>query len=300
MTENKVDSGNTTAENSPLNIIEVIKKVHLFEGLKDAVQQKLADECTGESFKFNEVIWSKERQQDWNYQRNKNKKNIESDTPLMIVASGCAAVTQSSGSTYQTHRLNALVMPYQLIGEFQFLGDPWPPDIEIRAFATTEVIFLDPKILGEFAKEYCSIIYKNLAETLMEKLNIANYHFLITGGKDVMPKLAMFLDKVFKIPNWDLICKIDQGGNGGHINIFWNYTTLGHLLNCDGRSVRPPVEKLVADGVISLTYFDLDMNKVEAPKNGGVKANKAYFQITLHNKKALRRHIEQKRSGPYK
>lgn len=220
---------------------------------------------------------------------------LKQSVPFMIVASGCAGVVHHPIHKRTEDVINALIMPYQTIGEFQFLGEKFPDSIQIITFAKTSIISIDSEYLTELVKDN-AVFYRNLAETLVEKLNINNFHLFIrhfSSGFD--KKCSFYLYNILTHPVWSRILLI-KSSSKYKIPIYWTVNSLGKYLSTKHRSVASHLATIIESGAIEISWYSNSYKKLDAidikdVENLGKEESKlkydTLFQISVTDRNKL-------------
>jgi CRP-like cAMP-binding protein len=252
-------------------IFAILKRNLLFENIPVTELAELVKHCLLYKTVYKQLIWNHAEE----------GRREKPGVPLFIIAKGCVKIV----NMHEENRLWAIVVPDQLIGEFQLLGDPWPTELAVRTYnKETEIVEIDQKYLLELAKKY-PLLYKNLSKTLVEKLTISNSRFSVTAeAKHVLPKLAIFLDKAPDFPRWKKICKTEDNYHSYVIDIFWSCRSMSSVLVCDERGMQNALNTLHKAGAIEMEYLKLEKEKLK-----GVRAEKGRnFRIIVKDANLLR------------
>ena len=230
------------------------------------------------------------------YQHSETEKSV----PMMIVASGCIGVVYYPIYANTENIINALLMPNQVFGEFQFLGDRFPEGIKLKSFSKSLVVSIDSDYLEKFVEEN-ALFYKALSKILVEKLNINNYHVFIRNfSNSFCRKLSFYLDSVGNHPVWKRALT-NVNSNKYKIKIYWTVTTLGQYLSTKERSIGEQLAIISKAQAIEIIWYDEKYRRINNISNddianiGKVKAKLKFntpFQIVVTNRNNLQNFYE--------
>ena len=183
------------------------------------------------------------------------------EIPLIIIMKGCVGVIDKSDERGELDDVIALVMPYQLLGEFQLLNDEFPDNIELLSFAETQIIEIKRECLNYLSDETRAKFYCNLAKTLVEKINCANRHLAIRGISTVSVKLIEYLTEVRKHTIWQRAVTIDENALYD-LNIIWSVNKLASYLSCKEIGIAEALFDLVEIKAMEIVWFDRDFKPI--------------------------------------
>ncbi|HSS20388.1 MAG TPA: hypothetical protein VLL54_09965 [Pyrinomonadaceae bacterium] len=218
-----------------------------------------------------------------------NRRNL-AEVPISIVFEGCLAI--HANTAYGKHKIIvlALVMPFQLVGEYQYFGDELPDRLEVIAIHKTRVLSFSPNSLRELIKGF-PVVNHNLAKTILLKQHISNFRLEAVCQTKGDHKIATLLTGFIRIPEWlptsyaDLHFKQEMS-----LPIMWSVELMTRFLSCNVRTVRDGLWTLVEAKLITIQWFDHELrplNDVDAEhlqdlgKRHGRVDDKTYFRISI-------------------
>lgn len=257
-------------------ILTLLQSTPLFRGVQQRALENFVQFCSFREFGVGDKITFRGRARDEN--------------PIFLVTKGCVALHATTGyGTYEKIIL-ALVMPTQLLCEFQFLGDPLPDNSGLVAIDETGVVSFYPNRFEELIKSQ-PIVMRNLAETIMVKQNISNFHLEAVCQTKGDAKIATMLSGFTRLDEWRPLDYDDPHlKKEMPLSVMWSIDILTRYLSCDARTARSGLLELIKAGLIKVQWFDdalipIEDTKEEDLKNSGKKGSKidedTYFRISI-------------------
>lgn len=257
-------------------ILTLLRSTPLFRGVPERALEDFIESCSFQEFGVGDKIPSRGRVGDQN--------------PIFLVTKGCVALYSTTGyGTFQKIIL-ALVMPTQLLCEFQFLGDQLPDTSGLVAIDETSVVIFYPNRFEEFIKSEPAVM-RNLAAAIMVKQNISNFHLEAVCQTKGDAKIATMLSGFIRLDEWR-----PRGYDDPHLrtemplSVMWSIDLLTRYLSCDVRTARSGLLELIKRGLIKVQWFDralipLEGTDEEDIKNLGRKGARidedTYFRISI-------------------
>jgi hypothetical protein len=211
---------------------------------------------------------------------------VSGDVGISVVCEGCLAIHAPTEFGAYKPIILALIMPSQLIGEFEYLGGILPDRLEIIAIDETKVMSFHGNSLKTLIKS-CPAIAHNLARTIVIKQQISNLRLEAVcqtkGGK----KIATLLLGFIRIQEWKPpIYNDPQFKQEMPLSIMWSIDLLTRYLSCDVRTARDGLLELVEAKLITIQWFDnalmpLTEIRTEDVKDLGKKHWRSYFRISI-------------------
>jgi CRP-like cAMP-binding protein len=161
-----------------------LRDAPLFKGLTDAILKELAPHCD---------IWKLEVGE----QVRINPKNV----PIFLITKGCIAATSTTGFGRFQKIVLALIMPSQLVCEFEYFGNTLPETAGLRAVDETEMIAIPALMLTNLISSYQEVM-RNLATMLVTKINICNFHLEAVSQTQGDKKIATLLSGFVRLTEW--------------------------------------------------------------------------------------------------
>jgi CRP-like cAMP-binding protein len=222
-------------------VVALLSKTALFADFTPETLRVVAGFCEANDFSVGDVVCD-------------SSEGTES-IPLIVITKGCVGVLGSLTGVGDRDHINAVIAPFQLLCEFQFLGDGWPEEIELISFAETEALKINIGFVSRLDKDHEIKLYRNLGVTLVEKLNAVNRYLYLRGIHNVDVKLAHYLTELRKYSLWQrfLVKKDDDRVD---INIIWTVHYLAEYLSCSERSILNQLAQMVEAKAIRLKWFD--------------------------------------------
>jgi len=256
--------------------LTLLQSTPLFRGVNEEELEKFVTYCKFEQLSVGETIIFNARFRD--------------EIPIVLVTKGCVALhTTTVYGTYKRIVL-ALVMPTQLVYEFQFLGDPLPESSSIVPIDETDVVSFYPNRFEALIKTQ-PVIMRNLAQTMMFKQNISNFHLEAVSQTKGGAKIATMLSGFFRLNAWrppdydDLRLKQEM-----QLSIMWSIDLITRYLSCDVRTARGGLVELIKAGLIKVQWFDDELMPIEnvsaqdvrdLGRKGGRLHEETYFRISI-------------------
>jgi len=213
-----------------------------------------------------------------------------SEVPIIVVSEGCLAIHATTEYGKYEAIILALIMPTQLVGEFEFLGGRLPDRLEVIAIDETKVISFHPDSLRGLIKAFPAIAY-NLARAILTKQNISNFRLEAVSQTKGDKKLATLLLGFIRIPDWTPATYEDlQFKQEMPLSIMWSIDLISRYLSCDVRTARDGLLDLVEAKLITIQWFDgalAPLNDVTANDviNLGKKTSRVdertHFRLTI-------------------
>ena len=213
-----------------------------------------------------------------------------SEVPIFVVSEGCLAIHATTEYGKYEAIILALIMPTQLVGEFEFLGGKLPDRLEVIAMNETKVISFHPDPLRVLIKTFPAIAY-NLAQAILTKQNISNFRLEAVSQSKGDKKLATLLLGFIRIPDWTPATYKDlQFKQAMPLSIMWSIDLISRYLSCDVRTARDGLLDLVEAKLINIQWFDDTLTSITdvstediinlGKKNSRVN-ERTYFRLTI-------------------
>lgn len=216
-----------------------LRNAPLFKGLKDALLKELAPHCE---------IWKLELGE----QVRINPRNI----PILLITKGCIAATSTTGFGRLEKIVLALLMPSQLVCEFEYFGNTLPETAGLRAVDETEMIAIPALRMTNLIRSYPEVM-RNLATMLVTKINICNFHLEAVSQTKGDKKIATLLSGFVRLAEW-----MPRGYDDPHqkspmrISVVWDVELFVRFLSSDHRTVVRGLVDLVQEGLIEIEWLD--------------------------------------------
>lgn len=225
-----------------VNPYTYIQSSLLFKGVDEKAFKNFLNDCSFAEFRVGERVHFGAR--------------VSSDVPIFVVSEGCLAIHAPTEYREYEPIILALIMPSQLIGEFEYLGGILPDRLEVIAIDETKVMSFHGNSLRALIKT-CPEIAHNLARTILIKQHISNFRLEAVcqtkGGK----KIATLLLGFIRIPEWKPAMYSDpQFKQEMPLSIMWSIDILTRYLSCDVRTARDGLLELVEAKLITVQWFD--------------------------------------------
>jgi hypothetical protein len=229
------------------NIEFVLAQTRIFHKIEAIELKKIINTGLEKHYEVGDLI----------YDSNKLGNSI----PLIVVLEGCVAVIESTDADDKNDIFDALVMPYQILGEFQLLGYPFPQELKLIAFEKTKTFEINRGFLGKLPEKDKIQFYRNLAKTLVEKINIGNLQLYIRDFGRASAKFPEYLRQVLSNEIWSRVT--EKKGRKYNLNIFWTVAKLSRYLSLDEPSLTGILKKFVEVKVGEIVWYDKDFNPIE-------------------------------------
>lgn len=261
------------------NILSHLRVASLFQGLDEHSLKDFAQYCDIQRYDVGEYV-------------RVNPDNI----PIYLLSKGCVAATSTTGYGRYERVVLALLMPTQLLCEFEYFGNKFPDNAGLKAIDRTEIISFPPKRLEQLITAHPQVMY-NLARTLVTKINICNFHLEAVSQTKRDRKIATMLSGFIKIAEWrpagysDALHKMPMA-----LSIVWDIELLTRFLSCDSRTIREGLFDLHAANLIDVEWLDASLTPIQNIDTNDIKQGgrrnsrideKTYFRITIKNPSKL-------------
>jgi CRP-like cAMP-binding protein len=260
---------------SQAEILSNLRDAPLFQGVEEQALRNLAQRCSVRTFEVGEPILT-----------------APDDDPILLVAKGCVSATSTTGYGKFEKIVLALLMPTQLLYEFEFFGNKPPENAGLRAVDGTEIIFFPRKAMAELCATYPQVMH-NLAKALITKINVCNFHLEAVSQTKGGRKIATMLSGFVKIPEWRPRHYQDiQRRSPMPLSIVWDVELFTKYLSSDFRTIREGLFDLVQENLIEIEWLERDLVPIQNVGAGDIKElkktgdridTKTYFRITLTN-----------------
>lgn len=213
------------------------------------------------------------------------------EVPIFVVVEGCLAIYAPTVYGKYEEMILALIMPSQLVGEFEYLGGVLPERLEVIAVDETKLILFPSHSLKDLIKRYPAVAY-NLARTVLTKQNISNFRLEAVCQTKGDQKIATLLLGFMRIPEWKPPAYKDmQYKQEMPLTMMWTLDLFTSLLSCDVRTARDGLLDLVEARLITIQWFNnetllpraditLDDEKELGKKHSKVN-ERTYFRISI-------------------
>lgn len=224
---------------SQAEILASLRDAPPFKGLKDLTLKELAQHCE---------LWKLEVGE----QVRISPRNI----PILLVRKGCIAATSTTGFGRLEKIVLALLMPAQLVCEFEFFGNTLPETAGLRAVDETEIIAIPTAAVTDLIRTHPEVM-RNLAKTLVTKINICNFHLEAVSQTQGDKKIATLLSGFVRLAEW-----IPAGYQDTHqkapmpIPVVWDVELFVRFLSSDHRTVVRGLADLVRQNLIEIEWLD--------------------------------------------
>jgi CRP-like cAMP-binding protein len=267
---------------SQAEIFVSLRNVSLFKGLKDPILKELAQRCE---------IWKLEVGE----QVRISPRNI----PILLITKGCIAATSTTGFGKLEKIVLALLMPSQLLCEFEYFGNTMPETAGLRAVDETEMIAIPALVMTNLMKSHPEVML-NLAKTLVTKVNICNFHLEAVTQTQGDKKIATLLSGFVRLAEW-----VPPGYQDTHqkspmsISIVWDVELFVRFLSSDYRTVVRGLVDLVREDLIEIEWlYDAltpipdvgPEDLVELGKKNSKLDVRTRFRVTIRNPSKLERY----------
>lgn len=258
------------------DILTLLQSTPLFRGVEEKALKEFVTYCSLDDLAVGDKI-------PW-------KMRLRDEIPIFLVTRGCVALHTTTVYGAYKRIILALVMPTQLVYEFQFLGDPLPEASGIVAIDETRIVSFYPNRFEELIRNQ-PIVMRNLAQTIMVKQNISNFHLEAVSQTKGDTKIATMLSGFIRLEVWKRPDYDDQRlKREMPLPVMWSIDLLTRYLSCDVRTARGGLVELIRAGLIKVQWFDdalMSMGDVsmEDIKNLGRKGGRlhedTYFRISI-------------------
>lgn len=230
---------------SHTEILPVLRDAPLFAGVSEHVLKDLARRCTIWRLDVGEYV----------------RINAD-DIPTLLIAKGCIAALATTGFGRYERIALALLMPTQLLCEFEYFGNKLPETAGLKAIDETEIISIPAKALGDLLAAY-PLVLNNLAKSLVEKINICNFHLEAVSQTQGDKKIATMLSGFIKIAEWVPPDYGDvQRRSPMRLSIVWDIELLARYLSSDHRTIKGGLVDLVRANLIEIEWLDESLSAI--------------------------------------
>lgn len=258
------------------DILTSLQSTPLFSGVHERWLKEFTKYCSFEEFGVGDKIPVRGRAQD--------------EIPIFLVTKGCVALHATTGYGRYEKIILALVMPAQLLYEFQFLGDPLPANSGAVAVDETRVVVFYPNRFEELLRHQ-PVVMRNLARTIMVKQNISNFHLEAVCQTKGDLKIATMLSGFIRLAAWR-----PNGYDDPHLkkemplSVVWSIDLLTGYLSCDVRTARNGLLELIKTGLIKVQWLNDELMPLEGigeqdlkaqGRKGGMFHEKTAFRISI-------------------
>lgn len=259
-----------------------LQNAPLFKGLQDAILNDLAQRCQ---------IWKLEVGE----QVRINPKNI----PILLITKGCIAATSTTGFGRFRKIVLALLMPSQLVCEFEYFGNTPPETTGLRAVDETEMIAIPAPLMTDLSRSHPEVM-RNLATMLVTKINICNFHLEAVSQTQGDKKIATLLSGFVRLAEWVPASYHDlQQKAPMTISVVWDVEFFERLLSSEFRTVVRGLVDLVQQNLIEIEWLDDSLAPIsnvgvediaELGRKNGKLGAKTRFRVTIKNPGKLERY----------
>ena len=252
-----------------VNPLSYLQSSLLFNGVAQEELQNFLQDCSFAEFRVGERMHIGARG--------------SADVPISVVGEGCLAVhAPTEFGEYEPITL-ALIMPSQLLGEFEYLGGTLPDRLEVIAIDETKVLSFHGNSLKALIKTHPAIA-QNLAKTILIKQHISNFRLEAVCQTKGRKKIATLLLGFIRIQEWKpAIYNDQQFKQEMPLSIMWSIELLSRYLSCDVRTARDGLLELMEAQLISLQGFDNALKPLDGVSAADIidVGKKHYFRITI-------------------
>ena len=267
---------------SQAEILAGLRDAPPFKGLKDLTLKELAQRCE---------IWKLEVGE----QVRINPRNI----PILLITKGCIAATSTTGFGRLEKIVFALLMPSQLVCEFEYFGNTLPETTGLRAVDETEIVAIPTAVVTDLIRSHPEVM-RNLAKTLVTKINICNFHLEAVSQTQGDKKIATLLSGFVRLAEWTPPHYQDAHQKSPmHISVVWDVELFVRFLSSDHRTVVRGLVDLVRENLIEVEWLDDALtlipdvgleDLVELGKKNCKLDARTRFRVTIRNPGKLERY----------
>lgn len=263
-------------------ILNGLRDAPPFKGLKEPILKELAQRCETWKLEVDEQVRI-------------NPRNI----PILLVTKGCIAATSTTGFGRFEKIVLALIMPSQLVCEFEYFGNTLPETAGLRAVDETEIIAIPTAMMTDLVKSHPEVM-SNLAKTLVTKINICNFHLEAVSQTQGDKKIATLLSGFVRLTEW-----MPPGYQDTHrkapmpISVVWDVELFVRFLSSDYRTVVRGLVDLVRKDLIEIECLNDELNPIpdvaledlaELGRKNCKLDPRTRFRVTIRNPGKLERY----------
>jgi CRP-like cAMP-binding protein len=263
-------------------ILASLRDAPLFKGLKDPILKDLAQHCE---------IWKLEVDE----QVRINPKSV----PILLITKGCITATSTTGFGRFEKIVLALLMPTQLVCEFEYFGNALPKTAGLRAVDETEIVAIPSAILTELIRSNPDVM-RNLAMMLVTKINICNFHLEAVSQTQGDKKIATMLSGFVRLAEWVPPAYQDAYKKSPMpITIVWDVELFVRFLSSNYRTVVRGLGDLISENLIGIKWLDDALTPrsdigpddlAELGKKNSKLDARTRFRVTIQNPGKLERY----------
>jgi hypothetical protein len=259
----------------PQEILFCLKSTELFRGVNERALKDFAQHCTIQILDVGEHV----------------PVNLN-DLHVLLILKGCVAATVTAEYGRFEKFVSTLLMPTQLLFEFEYLGNKFPDHAKLKVIDKTEMISFPTQRLTDLIVT-CPQVMRNLAKALVTKINIGNFHLEVVSQTQGDRKLATMLSGFIKIAEWKPADYKDiRHKDPLPLSIAWDIELLTRFLSCDSRTLRDGLLDLLEENLIEVEWLDDSLAVIQGIEINDIKQfgkrdskidEKTYFRITIKN-----------------
>lgn len=256
-------------------ILSGLRACPVFEGVKDTALRDLAENCTF-----------------WRMDVGEHVRVTPADVPLLLITKGCVAAVSTTGFGQHKRIVLALLMPTQLMCEFEYFGNMLPETAGLRAVDETEIISIPAKAMTGLMSQHPRVLH-NMARALVSKINVCNFHLEAASQTQGDKKIATMLSGFINIPEWTPRDYRDvQRRSPMRLTVVWDVDLISKFLSSDDRTVWGGLAELVRRNLIEIEWLDerlapvagVELDDLIKPGRRNRKVNdRTRFRVTIKN-----------------
>lgn len=267
---------------SQVEILASLRDASLFKGLKEPILKDLAQRC-----------------EMWKLEVGEQVRISPRNVPILLITKGCIAATSTTGFGRLEKIVLALLMPSQLLCEFEYFGNTMPETTGLRAVDETEMIAIPALVMTNLMRSHPEVML-NLAKTLVTKVNICNFHLEAVSQTQGDKKIATLLSGFVKLAEWVPPGYQDPHQKSPmHISVVWDVELLVRFLSSDYRTVVRGMVDLIREDLIEIEWLydaltpipEVGLEDlVDLGKKNSRLDVRTRFRVTIRNPGRLERH----------
>jgi CRP-like cAMP-binding protein len=267
---------------SQAEILASLRDAPLFKGIKDLILKEMAQRC--------EI---------WKLEVGEQVRISPMRIPIMLITKGCIAATSTTGFGRLEKIVLALLMPSQLVCEFEYFGNMLPETAGLRAVDETEMIAIPAAVMTDLIRSHPEVM-RNLAKTIVTKINICNFHLEAVSQTQGDKKIATLLSGFVNLAEWRPPgYQDDHQKSPMSISIVWDVELFVRFLSSDHRTVVRGLVDLVRENLIDIEWLDDALtlipdvglkDLVELGKKNSKLDARTRFRVTIRNPGKLERY----------
>jgi hypothetical protein len=231
--------------------------------------------CEKRDYLPDQIVWNK-------------RKGV--NLTFTLVLEGCIAIWDNM---YRENTIDALVVPGQIIGDFEYFGYK-SDSFELRTLSNCTVMSATTSTVDELkAIVGQQRFYEIMCELFIGKLFFQN-KLVKLRFRSVKRRLAKFIDAFLNDDSWRQLTTLgsEQNKNEFDISLLFDKETLRAILTCDDRGIEPNFGAWVKDEIVKIKLFNRKFefsNFAIVDSIGCLEIPKEfpYFQISVVNYNAL-------------